>query len=693
MTHSPIYSPRTGTSIERYIRLIGRYYLGAVIVMTLLIGATVMTVQLALERHATQQEISFLTSRQFILFQQLANQTRAVMSASTESRIPEYIIAPMVEEARQNIAAIRSTIDRLEAMNARLERNLLERLNNRKSTSVYDGLNARLDSFLSRAERVVESSHEDRARRYTYWGPIDFALSADSVLIRQFNDVIQQTHERSGASIDNAALISTLLLFTLALIFILASVLLFYPLLTKLRNEHVHKMDFERRLTHLAHTDAITSLKNRSFFNDMLHELFRRVEKDKTGFSLLLIDLDHFKAINDSYGHAAGDAALRHVAEALNENCRGNDIIARIGGDEFAILLPEVTNESSLRLVAERVVESIGREFPFEGRTLRVSASIGGAIAPTHAKDEPALVRAADLALYTAKSDRNGAIIFNRSSFAVRLQQNELAETLSGAAERNEFIPNYQPKICLKTGRLLGFEALVRWKHPQLGMLPPHTFLPLMEGTDLIKDMTAAMVKVICRDLLAWRESGLAPVPIAINMPEALLVTDNGFDLLSSAIEEYGLSWSHFTVEVTEDVFLNRHAERLFASMSRFREQGVCVSLDDFGTGFASLVHLRDFPFDELKIDRCFVADIGLEDRSEQIIRTIIDLARNLGKRCVAEGIETEAQRDFLLSAGCKEGQGYLFDKAMPEAEARRRLERSRNNSTAETSPSGATAP
>lgn len=675
MPEISMLSPRPGSSVERYIRSIGRYYISATIIMTLLIGATYLTVKIALDRHAIQQEISFLTSRQFIRFQQLTNQTRAVMSASADPDLPEYIIQPMLDDVREAIADIRDIMSRLKTMHRRLSDNLLERITPQDSADedLYLDLNRRLEVFLSRAERVVNASREDRRRRYTFWGPIDFAVSADSILMRHFGDLIQHAHNRSDASIGNAVSISTALLLMLAVISILASIFLFYPLLKKLRSEHHRKMDFEHKLTHLAQTDALTALKNRSFFNSALHDLFRRFERNGTGFSMLLVDLDHFKAINDSFGHPAGDATLHHVARTFRNVFRTDDIIARIGGDEFAVLLPGIGDEARLNAIADRVVSAIAVDFPFEDNTLRISASVGGATVPTHATDESGLVRVADLALYAAKSGRNNAVVFDEATLASQLEQNEMAAALVGAADRDEFIVHYQPKVGLRKGDHLGFEALVRWNHPTFGLLAPGTFLPLMEDPRLIGDMTCAVARGVCRDLKAWNEAGLLPRPVAINLPEALLINENGFEILASAIREYDLDWHNLTIEVTEDVFLNRYAKRIHASMTRFREQGVSIALDDFGTGFASLLHLRDFPFDELKIDRGFVADIGLDNRSEQIIQAMVDLSRNLGKRCVAEGIETETQRDFLLEAGCEIGQGYLFAKPMPGSEVKGR--------------------
>ncbi|MCE8039955.1 EAL domain-containing protein [Halomonas sp. MCCC 1A11062] len=671
MPEPPSHPPKSVFSIEKYIRSIGRYYIGAAIIMTLLIGATYATVRIALDRHAIQQEISFLSGRQFIRFQQLANQTRAVMRASADPDIPEYIITPMLEEIRETIADLRATMLLLERDQEMLNKNLLERISSRGSgqEDIYLELNWRLEEFLSRAERIIDSSHEDRKRRYAFWGPIDFAATADGHLMRHFNSIIKYSHGRSVSSIDNAKSLITALLLMLASVLILASAFLFFPLLRRLRSEHRRKMNYESELAHLAQTDSLTALRNRAYFNSALRTLLRRYSVNGKGFSLLLVDLDHFKSINDSFGHPAGDATLLHVAHAFRSVFRSDDVIARIGGDEFAILLPELDDERTFNAIAERVAGTIASEFQFEGNTLRISASVGGAMVPYHATDEAGLIRVADLALYAAKSERNRAVIFDKDALALQLEQSELSAALVCAADRDEFVVHYQPKVCLYSGHHLGFEALVRWQHPTLGLLAPGAFLPLMEDPRLIGEMTRAVARGVCCDLLAWKQAGYTPGPVAINLPEALLINDNGFEMLASAIHEHGLDWSDIAVEVTEDVFLNRYADLMRATMTCFRQYGVSIALDDFGTGFASLLHLRDFPFDELKIDRGFIADIGLDDRSEQIIRAMVDLSRNLGKRCVAEGIETQAQRHFLLELGCEVAQGYLFAKPMPGSE------------------------
>ncbi|MEY9558193.1 hypothetical protein ABIA26_000534 [Sinorhizobium fredii] len=303
MIGKPLSKPRQ--SVEQYIRSIGRHYLNAVIVMTLLITATYLTMVVALDRHSLQQKISFLTSNQFIRFQQLANQTRALMRASADPTLPQYIIIPMSDDIHRAIGDIRAIKAELHDLDRSISGNLLERLDPRDELTVQlrRELNARLEDFLGRATRIAEASAEDRRQRYSFWGPIDFAVATDSMLTRQFADLIRHAHDRSHVSIDNAKLISTGLLALIAATVILASTFLFSPLLKKLRNEHRQTMAFEKRLTLLAHTDALTGLNNRSSFNLALGNLFGELERSGAGFSMLLVDLDRFKSINDGLGH------------------------------------------------------------------------------------------------------------------------------------------------------------------------------------------------------------------------------------------------------------------------------------------------------------------------------------------------------------------------------------------------------
>lgn len=649
----------------RYIRSIGRQYLNTVIIMMLLIGATCATVLVALDRHSLQQNISFLTSNQFIRFQKLANQTRALMRASADVKLPEYIVDALRDDILQAITELRSVGNRLEIIHEQIKGNYLERIlpQDEAFERARQDLGTSVEGFLERAEQIAAADTQERRDRYSFWGAIDFATASDSMLMRGFADLSQRAHDRSTLSVYNAKLAGIFLLALIATTVLVTATLVFRPLLQKLRNEHLRTADYQSKLKRLAGTDELTGLGNRSQFNTILTQLFSEIGIKDLGFSILLVDLDHFKSINDSFGHTAGDAILRHVAEALRQVVRAGDTAVRLGGDEFAVLLPGVTDAALLVSIAERIRQAIAEDIHFEGRILRTSASVGGAIAPVHASDGTCLLQAVDVALYSAKGLRGAAVVFDEAALAKRLEDTQLLSCLAVAADQGEFVVHYQPKVDLITGVHAGFEALVRWRHPSLGLLPPGRFLPLMYGTQLITGMTRAVISAVARDLRLWKNAGLAPGTIAINLPEMLLLSDEGYETFAQVVRQSQLEWGDFSVEITEDVFLNRNSQRILNAVERFRGNGVSVSLDDFGTGFASLVHLRDFPFDELKIDRSFVSGIETDPRSAQIIRAIVDLSNNLGKRCIAEGIETDAQRRFLVEIGCQLGQGYLFGK------------------------------
>ncbi|RCW28072.1 diguanylate cyclase (GGDEF)-like protein [Ciceribacter lividus] len=664
-------------SVERYISSIARLYMNAAIVMTLLIGAGYVTVKVALDRHALQQSVSFATSSQFISFQQLANQTRALMRASGDRDLPDSLLQPMIKEIRRNIAHIRALGGELRQLNQALGDNALERLRPRDTEyeRLREELNERLEDFLSRAERVTGTSSKERRLRYSFWGPIDFATSSDGALMQQFGDLISRVHDRSDISINNAATLYTLLALLLEATLLFASFFLFKPLLKKLKQEHGQSKEYEAQLAHQAHTDALTGLNNRAAFHEELEETLALLPANGGGFSLLLLDLDRFKDINDSYGHPAGDAVLCHVAKAIRGAVRAQDVAARLGGDEFAILVHGITDPVVLQGIAARILEGIRADVSVDGHLVHVSASIGGAIAPVHAASKQDLIRIADIALYASKGLRGKAVIFDEASWAERMKQNQLMLELVTAPERGEFVVHYQPKVDLVSGTPLGFEAVVRWQHPQRGLLPPIQFLPLVEGAGVMRQMTRAVIDATCKDIRKWKDARIAPGPVSINLPESLLVCDDGFQMFADAIQANGICWSDLTVEVTENVFFDQGSDRIYRSADRFREHGASVSLDDFGTGFASLLHLRDFPFDEMKIDRSFVSGIGHDPRSEQITRSMLDLSRSLGKNCVAEGVETEVQRTFLAAHGCSVAQGYLFAKPMPVNEATSYLE------------------
>ena len=444
-----------------------------------------------------------------------------------------------------------------------------------------------------------------------------------------------------------------------------------FPLLKKLRIEYEKKKIFEHELSVLVNKDSLTGLCNRRSFNQTLAGLVapRYSAEGYTrdgAFALLLIDLDDFKAVNDTFGHQTGDGLLMEVARRITSTVETGAIAARLGGDEFAILVPELADNAAAGALAARILESLFTPFSFEGHTHRISASIGGAVFPDHGADAQAIIRCADLALYAAKTERNSQIIFNAAMMADRLAESQLRAALFKAVEDDEFLVYYQPKIDLRTGQHLAFEALVRWRHPQLGILPPGRFLHLLDTASSMTAMTEIVVNRVARDIRAWRDAGLDCGTVAINMPEIALISDAGYFMLANAVSRYALDWHDLAIEITEDVFVNKYTEQILATVLKLRERGVSIALDDFGTGFASLTNLRNFHFDDIKIDRSFVSEIGKDVKSEQIIKAMIDLAASLGKSCVAEGVETEEHVQFLRQAGCPIAQGYFYAQPQP---------------------------
>lgn len=653
--------PRT---VREYIRSIGRYYTASIAGIIVIIGLTGCLIGSALERHALQERLTFLIGRQFFMVEQLSDQLgNLAATSSSQSPVPDNTRLASATKAIDGIADMASQINMVRRA---LQFNLVtyfERTDESEERLQGD-LSVCVQEFLVEAESLLAStsSYEDQPN------PLESGTCsyADRQFIGVFDTLLQLSDEHLEKSIEKTRYFGSSLLCADAIAVVLAGALLFRPLLRKLRRVHHQTIRFQRKLSRMAHTDELTGLANRLTFKGARKEFIERFQSNGSAFSLLLIDLDRFKQINDNFGHQAGDAALVHVGRALQRGFPAPSVPARLGGDEFAVLVPGSHDAESLTLVVEAALREITSEYLFDNRAFKISCSIGGAIAPLHGTDDMELLRIADLALYSAKKGNSEFIVFNESDGLIQLEQNQLSLALMLAVERDEFVVHYQPKFDLLSRRFLGFEALVRWQHPTLGLLSPARFLHLTEGNEIIRYMTRSVIRTVASDLRAWKDRGYLQGPVAINMPEALLMNESGLDMLSGAIAEYGLEWHDFAVEITENVFLERTSGKIRDTIIAFRERGVVVCLDDFGTGYASLVHLIDFPFDALKIDRSFIMSIGNGIQSEQIVRAVIDLARNLGKECIAEGIETDEQRQFLLANGCTIGQGFLFSKPLP---------------------------
>ncbi len=418
----------------------------------------------------------------------------------------------------------------------------------------------------------------------------------------------------------------------------------------------------EARADAMARLDPLTGLPNRLLLRERLAEALARLARTGEACALLLIDLDRFKPVNDTLGHPIGDALLEKVADRLRSTIRPTDTVARIGGDEFVILQAGIRDAAGTQALARRIVDLIGRTYMVEGHLLTIGASVGVALAPADGADADRLLKNADLALYRAKLDGRGTYRFFEPEMDARMQaRRKLELDMRQALARREFQLHYQPQLQLESGTLIGCEALIRWRHPDRGLVSPLDFIPLAEEIGLIVPIGEWVIRQACRDAMTWP----AHMSVAVNVSPAQFKSDRIVETIISALATSGLPARRLEVEITEGVLLQEN-EKTLQTLHRLRELGVRVSMDDFGTGYASLSYLRSFPFDKIKIDRSFVQDLATKPDGEAIIRAIAGLGKSLGMTTVAEGVETPEQMQRIRLEGCTDVQGYLISRPVP---------------------------
>jgi diguanylate cyclase (GGDEF)-like protein/PAS domain S-box-containing protein len=421
------------------------------------------------------------------------------------------------------------------------------------------------------------------------------------------------------------------------------------------------RRDAEERIRHMAHHDALTGLPNRRMFADRLHQELARSERDGTTVAVLCLDLDRFKHVNDLGGHATGDELLRQVAKRLTDSVRTEDTVARLGGDEFAVIQVGVAHPDGPGIMADRLVKAISKPFELLGHQTMIGTSIGIALYPGDGKGSEDLVRAADTALYRAKEAGRGTFRFFEALMDVHLQERRrLERDLRQALASEDLRVHYQPLADCGGGDIVGFEALVRWNHPEHGFIPPAQFIPLAEECGLIMQLGAWVMRRACADAVTWPGDKL----VAVNLsPAQFRHADLAKEILS-ILKETGLSPSRLELEVTESLLID-DPDRVFSTLTTVKEAGVRISLDDFGTGYSSLSYLQRFPFDKIKIDRSFVSQMEKNKDSMSIVRAVIALGKSLRIKITAEGVETEAQLGLLQAESCDQVQGYLLGKPM----------------------------
>lgn len=420
----------------------------------------------------------------------------------------------------------------------------------------------------------------------------------------------------------------------------------------------------EAKIAYMAHFDLLTGLPNRTLFNATLERAMMRLSARRS-VGLLFVDLDHFKAINDGHGHAAGDAVLAEVGRRLEHAIRPGDVVARLGGDEFVVLLPDLPSREVCLEIADRLLDDLARPIEIDGQSMPVGASIGAAFAPENGETADELLRAADLAMYEAKlRGRNGVSTFSAALRDQMQERRDLAIGLRHAIAGNELELHYQPLVDISTGETSGYEALVRWNHPQKGILGPDLFIPIAEETALISDLGEWVIRNALADAAQWPEH----VTIAVNVSPAQMRDEGILPLIANALAANGVAPHRLELEITENLFIH-NSDEVLRLLHKLRSLGVRISLDDFGTGYSSLNYLRSFPFDKIKIDRSFVSGLADREDCQAIVQSVITLARDLQITTIAEGVENEAQLDALRQQGCTQVQGFLFSPALPSGE------------------------
>jgi len=427
----------------------------------------------------------------------------------------------------------------------------------------------------------------------------------------------------------------------------------------------------EERIHHLAYYDALTSLPNRSLLTKLVDQALIVAQRSKAHGCVMFIDLNRFKLINDTLGRAVGDALLREISQRFRLALRDQDVVARLSGDEFAVGLFDIHQHYEASMVANKLLAAVNEPFLIDGHDLRVSASIGISVYPQDGNDAETLLRLADIAMYRAKQNASTDgehIAFYSQDMNKGMQERMRIESgLRQALGNGQLLLHYQPKFEISTGKIIGAEALVRWKHPERGLVPPAEFIPLAEATGLVVQVGEWVLEAACAQAQAWKEKGLPPVRLAVNV-SAREFTSALPGRVMETLRRYGLEPSWLELEITESTLMH-NIERVIGIMDRLTAEGITLSLDDFGTGYSSLSYLKRFPIDTLKIDRSFTTGIPVDTNDCAIASTIISIAQQLKHKVIAEGVETPEQLAFLKDSGCDEVQGYLFSRPLPAQE------------------------
>ena len=437
------------------------------------------------------------------------------------------------------------------------------------------------------------------------------------------------------------------------------------PLIVIIAHDDTERKEMENKIINMAYYDALTGLPNRNLMDDRLKVALAQAERSKTKLAILLLDMDNFKAINDTMGHQMGDKLLREVAKRLQGCLRKEDTIARMGGDEFVFILTGIKDDNDASMLAKKVLDSLKKSFKLYPHDIFTTFSIGIAIYPADGKDPQALLMNADAAMYKAKEKgKNTFQVYNPSMVFQATRKRVLESGLRRALANDEFVLHYQPKLDVKTNKWMGAEALLRWDVPFTGLISPGEFIPVAEESRLIVPIGEWVLRTACKQMKAWEKIGLPPLNMAVNLSGRQFVQKDLVSMIAGIIAETGIDARYLELELTESLLME-NSEAAIAKLRDLHDMGISLSIDDFGTGYSSLQYLKDLPIHALKVDQSFVQDLSTE-ANVVITRAIVSLAKTLKLKTIVEGVETEEQRVFMESIGCDIMQGFLFARPMP---------------------------
>lgn len=647
-------------------RVVTRYFAG-LLVLALLASTSFAVIRAALRMQVEDVQINRLVFEQSQSFEKIGILSRALMEAASGNDVPEQQIERLRQRIDNTAQQIKLNMERMFAVEAgRMATWDKARPIDKVYRQPPHNLERQLTEYLRQIHILANLSTEQLANRIEHWAPTDTAIIYGTKMKLSFKAAMDQAHDHSMLHLAQLNKLVKLIAIVTMIVLLSEALFLFVPLVKKLRLEGEQIRLIESKLRRQATEDQLTQLANRSSFYEHMHSWIDQAEAQNTTVNLIVFDLDRFKSINDTLGHQAGDQLLETTAARAKAALGPDQMIARLGGDEFAILSRSGTNQSTLEKLVRHLASTIEVPITDGDWEIRPSASFGSANFPEHAKNSEELFAAADAALYTAKREKTPFHFYNTQMREADKESRQIARDLRRAIPNGELAVFYQPQFDVQSLTPIGFEALVRWWHPTRGLLGAGEFVPIAERLGLMADLTTEVVETVTRDIRKWLDMERDPGVIGINLPEEMFATGIAEPLLDRSLAQHDIPYDRICIEVTEDVFLNRASDKIAESLEGIRKRGMRVAFDDFGTGYASLSHLKNFPFDELKIDRSFVFDIGKDEKSAEIVRALIGLARNLNKGLIAEGIETEEQRDFLALEGCTKGQGFIFAKALP---------------------------